>query len=447
MASNTLDDLLNTIQRNWSYLSSQATPLNLAMTLVALLISLLSAYILAVSQQETPPAAPSGCRNIGLQGRSNLHDQYSKQYSSGTGTSASTSWTVKAMFIYPIKSCGPVELAKSNVTTSGLRYDRQFTLAQQSTSLPTLEGKVTSEWKFITQRAFPRLAKVETQVWTPDPSAPGYNKDGEWVKSQGCVVVRFPFTPDTEFSIQGLRNLGKILAAKLEGKSEPMIEFRLPFNPNAERMREKQYRKERMAIWKDHPMALNMGCEIPEETLAQLKYTLGVTNPLTLFRIDEEGRREVLRCAPKKEEVGFQTTIGMADSYPMHILNLASLHDVASRLPSKSSISRLSALRFRPNLLITGPPAFDEDDWKQARIGQIMHHISCRTTRCKLPNVNPETATANRNEPSTTLLKYRVIDKGSKNACLGMQVTPLEKGEVQIGDVVEVTERGEHFSL
>lgn len=40
--------------------------------------------------------------------------------------------------------------------------------------------------------------------------------------------------------------------------------------------------------------------------------------------------------------------------------------------------------------------------------------------------------------------KYRIIDEGSKNACLGMQVTPLEEGVVIVGDTVEVLETGEH---
>ena len=69
-----------------------------------------------------------------------------------------------------------------------------------------------------------------------------------------------------------------------------------------------------MKIWKDMPEALNMGVEIPDDIKAKLKYCLGVSNPLTLFRIDTRKYREVFKCAPKKEEVGFQPIIGMADS-------------------------------------------------------------------------------------------------------------------------------------
>jgi uncharacterized protein YcbX len=137
----------------------------------------------------------------------------------------------------------------------------------------------------------------------------------------------------------------------------------------------------------------------------------------------------------------------------VHILNLASVHDVASKLPRDNTpqgqwkFPIVNAMRYRANIYFTGPPAFDEDSWKKARIGSATYHISCRTTRCKLPNVDPETGIADRNEPSTTMRKYRVIDKGSKNAVLGMQVTPLEEGEVKVGDTIEVLERGEHMFI
>lgn len=137
----------------------------------------------------------------------------------------------------------------------------------------------------------------------------------------------------------------------------------------------------------------------------------------------------------------------------MHILNLASVHDVAGKLPRDPTPNGMwkfpiiNALRYRANIYFTGPPAFHEDNWTKAKIGSTPYHISCRTTRCKLPNVDPETGIADANEPMTTMRKYRVIDEGSKNAVLGMQVTPLEAGEVKVGDTIEVLETGSHYFL
>lgn len=315
MASNhLLDNLFTSIEKTYQNPGLHITPTTIITTVLALLLPLISLFFLALSQREEPLPPPAGCCKLNKNELSNLSDQFAKKYSRGGEPSSSNPWRVKALMVYPLKSCGGVELDKAEVGHNGLKYDRQFTLAQQVTSLPTLEGKVNSHWNFITLRQFPRLAKVEVEMWVPDPEAPGYSKNGEWVKSDGCVVARFPFSPDTELSVAGLKNYGKILAAKLGGKSEPMVEFRIPFNPTNDRMKSKGYRKEPVKIFGDTPLALNVGCEIPAETLAQLKYTLGVTNPLTIFRIDPNSPREVLQNAPKKEEVGFQTSIGMHDA-------------------------------------------------------------------------------------------------------------------------------------
>lgn len=130
---------------------------------------------------------------------------------------------------------------------------------------------------------------------------------------------------------------------------------------------------------------------------------------------------------------------------------MASVHDVASKLPRGNTpttewkVPLLNALRFRANIYITGPPAFHEDNWAKANIGNTPYHVSCRTTRCKLPNVDPATGIADRNEPGTTLNGYRVIDAGSNKACLGMQITPLADGHVKVGDAIDLLETGEHF--
>jgi uncharacterized protein YcbX len=124
--------------------------------------------------------------------------------------------------------------------------------------------------------------------------------------------------------------------------------------------------------------------------------------------------------------------------------------------PFEKQFPTINALRFRANIYITGPPAFHEDDWTRARISSppssssetsLDMYMACRTTRCKLPNVDPETGVADRNEPLSTLRSYRIIDEGSKNPCLGMMVVPLAAGEVRIGDYVEVLETGKHFFI
>lgn len=137
----------------------------------------------------------------------------------------------------------------------------------------------------------------------------------------------------------------------------------------------------------------------------------------------------------------------------MHVMNLATVHDVADKLTFnmmygketwKARLIMHNALRYRANVYITGPKAYEEDSWKRVKMGSTEYDFSCRTTRCKLPNVDPDTGIADPNEPSTTLRKYRIIDPGSKNPVLGMQITPLQDGEIKAGDSVELLETGEH---
>ncbi|KAJ9669678.1 hypothetical protein H2201_000062 [Coniosporium apollinis] len=409
---------------------------------------------ISLGVQERPPA---GCRKLGLAVGSNLDDQYEEKYKKSStpnnGTRSSPIGKVKALFVYPIKSCYPVELVQGEIVRTGMKYDRQFSFAQLISGQPELDtGKTSHTWKIITARQFPHLTKVKTEVWVPDPKSPTYTKNNVWVKSDGCIVVTFPFTPDITMSRDGLANVWKVIKARLAAgnfTAEPTVSFRLPFDPTAERIERKKYTREELAVFKDLPQALNVGTEIEPNVLAQLKYFLGVSNPLTLFRIDKQNYREVHRCAPTKEEVGYQPVIGLPDGYPLHLLNLASVRDVESHLPTGGPKS-LNAIRFRANIYITGPPAFAEDAWKFVRIGSTKFQVSCRTARCVLPNVDPKTGVKDNNEPLSTLRSYRLIDEGAGTSpCLGMQMTPVSAngGEVKVGDEIEVLETGEHYYI
>jgi uncharacterized protein YcbX len=65
-----------------------------------------------------------------------------------------------------------------------------------------------------------------------------------------------------------------------------------------------------------------------------------------------------------------------------------------------------------------------------------------------MPNVDPDTGIADRNQPYSSMAKHRCIDAGAGNKpCLGMHVVPSSDAErvVRVGDEIEVLERGEHF--
>lgn len=399
---------------------------------------------------QKPHTRPRGCRKLGT--ISNLKDEQDPRYTKGASTSqdsdGNNTWRVKSLIIYPIKSCKAVELSHGSVIATGIQYDRQFSFAQLLSTFPVSSDPVqstnqTHNWTFITQRQRPQLARVRPEMWVPDPSSPTYSEREPNVQSQGVVVIKFPrfdgfwgWITHTLFQL-GIRGFER--------------SFQVPFNPTGEQIEENHYATEPMKIWKDSPESLRIVSTYPSENneiLKELSRFLEISNTLALFRAAKNPNREVYRCAPRKEQLGYQSIVGFQDSFPLHLLNLASVRDVGTKLTKGSPL--LSALQFRPNILITGPTAYHEDDWKKIKIGDFEYFVCCRTSRCQLPNVNQVTGIKDKIEPNQTLRSFRAIDPGAgPHACLGMQLVPAleEGGIIRVGDKIELLEVGEHFYL
>jgi uncharacterized protein YcbX len=103
---------------------------------------------------------------------------------------------------------------------------------------------------------------------------------------------------------------------------------------------------------------------------------------------------------------------------------------------------------------VSGTRPFAEDAWKIIRSGNLDYHVSCRTTRCDLPNVDPLTGIKDRQEPYRTLKQIRGnIDKGAgAHPVLGMQMVPLvddakASQEIRVGAEMKVIETGEHLYI
>jgi uncharacterized protein YcbX len=135
----------------------------------------------------------------------------------------------------------------------------------------------------------------------------------------------------------------------------------------------------------------------------------------------------------------------------VHLLSLSSVAHLGSRPTVAAALGKnLSPQRFRANIIVDGLPAFDEDGWKRIELGGFAYTAACRTVRCKLPNIDPETGIKHPVEPDRTMRKYRNVDAGAKNgACLGIHVIcdRMEGATIAVGDTLKVLERGEHFYI
>ncbi|KAI0387677.1 hypothetical protein F5Y04DRAFT_240735 [Hypomontagnella monticulosa] len=392
----------------------------------------------------------------GVEGsKSNLKSQFSTEHAPRAGEPPK----VQSLVIYPVKSCRGIELRRSKVLPSGLQFDRLFTFAQLKSPFPvavnsTDEEKSKHKWEFITQRQFSRLANVAVDLWLPDEMK--LRKQSMRTR-EAFLILRFPWKED------GWKGLWSTITAKLaRGRAaEPEIEVLLPVDfPEEAEIKEKGYTFEDVKIWKETVNALNMQNELPEE----LRRYLGVSNKLALFRIDPDRLREVHRCAPTKEDAGYQPVTGFQDAYPLHLQNLNSVQAFSSEVPKDDTLKELSVLRFRPNIILSGAPAYEEETWKQIRLkpgssglyNDSVFHVSCRTVRCKLPNVDPATGIRHPREPDKSLRAKRAVDEGAPlSGCLGMQLTPLfdpslgedREGWIAVGMTVEVEEGGNHVYI
>lgn len=397
---------------------------------------------------------PKGCRLLGLDPkRSNIADEYDPKYTRPAPdqenvNSIPSKYRIKALFAYPIKSCAGVELSVADVVPTGLTYDRQFCFAEyvipKNVPADAGEEEKAPRWEFKTMRdgRFSRLALIRPEVRVPDPAASDYHPDMDEVKSGGVLVVRYPRTSSSQLWDPIIK---LAIALRL---CPPECSFRVPFVPPAEGM--DNYPLLPVRLWKDFPMGFNYGHHLPDSLRSFLSPD-STSPPLTLFRVSPAHSRSIFRNAPRKELLGFQPQTGFADAYPLHLLNIASVRDIAARCAT--AIPRLSVRRFRANIIIEGPPAYAEDSWKRILIignipkdmanGQeretdqekkkgVEIHAACRTIRCRLPNVDPDTGVRHPSEPDKTLKSFRCIDAGDRtNACLGMQLVPSEESKCQ----------------
>ena len=103
------------------------------------------------------------------------------------------------------------------------------------------------------------------------------------------------------------------------------------------------------------------------------------------------------------------------------------------------------ALQFRPNILVSTQEPFEEDSWEWIKIGEnvvIRNFKPC--TRCKFVTVNPETGTAEKEEPLKTLKSFRQqtdperVSLEGKAPVMGIYCGLYIPGKVKIGDDIFV---------
>lgn len=126
--------------------------------------------------------------------------------------------------------------------------------------------------------------------------------------------------------------------------------------------------------------------------------------------------------------------VSFADSYPVLITSISSLDALNEKLDTPVPMAR-----FRPNIVISGCEAFEEDTWKRIRIGESIFTAAGHSTRCSMITVDPSTGLRSGKEPLATLTKLRKAI--SAKPIFGQNyVNESKTGSIEVGMTVHILE-------
>jgi uncharacterized protein len=145
------------------------------------------------------------------------------------------------------------------------------------------------------------------------------------------------------------------------------------------------------------------------------------------------------RVSPARSRPG--DVVSFADGYPLLLASEASLVDLGQRIASNGG-SPVPMTRFRPNVVVSGAPPWDEDTWSTLTLGQLSFRAPKLCDRCVITTIDPATGEAH-NEPLRTLATFRrwASASGSMGVWFGVNLVPDGEGTLAVGDPVVVTAR------
>jgi uncharacterized protein YcbX len=146
-----------------------------------------------------------------------------------------------------------------------------------------------------------------------------------------------------------------------------------------------------------------------------------------------------LVCMPETTERAVSADYGragdvtsFADGFPILVASTSSLDDLNARMESPLPMDR-----FRPNVIVTGAPAWDEDVWTRVTFGAVPMRLVKGCDRCVVTTTD-QTTGARGPEPLRTLATFRARDN---KVYFAVNAIPDAIGALRVGDAVTVNAR------
>jgi uncharacterized protein YcbX len=309
------------------------------------------------------------------------------------------------LWVYPVKSCRGFQVNTTRLRKSGLTLDRNWMFIDAETR------------NFLTIRSDPNMTLIDTEL-IADPKSSG---------------------PQSELLRISIRNKDK------NSKTAPPPSVTIPAYPTRTWL-EKNTTLTNVTIWESPTDAWSYSDAI------NAPFSAFFSKPVLLVYKGPTTRPCAVNGSP--ELYGTATPHHFADVMSLTVANASSIADLNKRLGrSPSHPEALSIERFRPNIVIRGSKAWEEDTWKRVRISTVLRDVEAlykidldvvaRCARCQVPNVNPQTAVKDPEQPWEELMSFRRVDDGGAakwKPCFGMLCIPRNEGVVAVGAKLEVLE-------
>jgi uncharacterized protein YcbX len=182
-----------------------------------------------------------------------------------------------------------------------------------------------------------------------------------------------------------------------------------------------------VTVWDDNLSAHDCG----DDAAGWFSRVLG--QPCRLVRFDPAARR----LASKKWTLDADAPTRFADGYPMLLISQGSLDDLNRKLQAQGR-TPLPMNRFRPNIVIDGVDAFEEDFLETLQAGPVCLQPVKPCTRCPMPAIDQASGEIGP-DPMDILLTYRANPRVDGAVTFGVNMIVREgNGAVlRIGQDIE----------
>jgi uncharacterized protein len=182
----------------------------------------------------------------------------------------------------------------------------------------------------------------------------------------------------------------------------------------------------RVRVWGDVLKAQDMG-EAAADWITDYLYAgdANARGQFSIVRFDPDQQR----LADTKWTGGERAMSQFSDGFPILVASVGSLHELNRRLAAQGH-SAVDMARFRPNIVLAGLDAHDEDHISELNIdtpqGTVRLHLCKPCPRCPMPNIDPATGKSSP-EVGDTLQTYRSDARVNGAVTFGMNAYVVDE--------------------